>query len=271
MITLRNRMPRTLGDGVKLACAAALGRDAFEVAMKLPNGVSERVSVYWGRRAWPISVLGRTVAGKELVFVHIPKCAETSIARAFGRHEIGHYPAFMLRGADPARWRQAVKFTVVREPVERLRSAIVHFAKSEFANRHERAIAHKAGLPDAWNEVLEDVLLSKYRWRQFFAGTGPGRSGFTVPQVDWLRCGNRIVVDRVYSIERLGDLEQWLSELVDSEVRLRVANQSNWVTTKSLVADDRLRELVYGRYRRDVELWRNIQREGGVLFGNSSV
>tara|TARA_R110002073_G_scaffold119169_3_gene260175 strand:+ start:203 stop:919 length:717 start_codon:yes stop_codon:yes gene_type:complete len=60
--------------------------------------------------------------GKELIFVHVPKTAGTSLADALGV-QCGHIPISRYHAFDPARFQKAYKFAFVRNPWERLRSA----------------------------------------------------------------------------------------------------------------------------------------------------
>lgn len=99
----RERYPCTLGDAVKLACAVSCGRDAFEILANTPTAVRRIIGIpKYGQRAWSKSCIAKSAHG-DIVFIHIPKCAGTAIARSFGVHEIGHWPAFMLYESDRKR------------------------------------------------------------------------------------------------------------------------------------------------------------------------
>ncbi len=60
----------------------------------------------------------------EIVFVHIPKCAGTSILKALaGRtRPRDHFSYHVYEQADSARYARSFKFSFVREPLSRIRS-----------------------------------------------------------------------------------------------------------------------------------------------------
>jgi hypothetical protein len=59
-----------------------------------------------------------------IVFVHIPKCAGTSVLKALaGRtRPRDHFSYHVYEQADPARYARSFKFSFVRDPVSRIRS-----------------------------------------------------------------------------------------------------------------------------------------------------
>lgn len=61
---------------------------------------------------------------KKLIFIHIPKAAGSSIGElVFGTDIIGHYPYYVYEGYDSSKFDEYYKFSVVRDPLARLRSA----------------------------------------------------------------------------------------------------------------------------------------------------
>lgn len=61
---------------------------------------------------------------RNLIFLHVPRAAGTSIARAlYGLHCIQHYSARYFRAVAPSLWARADSFAVLRDPYDRLASA----------------------------------------------------------------------------------------------------------------------------------------------------
>jgi hypothetical protein len=60
------------------------------------------------------------------VFIHVPKAAGSSIATTLYGRRLGHHPARRLMQEDPADWEALEKFSVLREPMSRFRSAYAY-------------------------------------------------------------------------------------------------------------------------------------------------
>ena len=74
------------------------------------------------------------------IFVHIPKTAGTSVARALFKAESRHVRCVEYEKANPRKFRQYFKFSFVRNPWDRLHSAY-HFLKNGGSNEDDRAWA----------------------------------------------------------------------------------------------------------------------------------
>src|SRR5690242_14850320 len=82
------------------------------------------------------------------IFVHVPKTAGTSIARALLGSHTGHVPYFEYERANPRKFRSYFKFAFVRNPWDRLVSAYF-FLQNGGLNEVDRAWAaqHLAAYP----------------------------------------------------------------------------------------------------------------------------
>lgn len=61
---------------------------------------------------------------RNLIFLHVPRAAGTSIAHAlYGQHCIQHYSARYFRAVAPGFWADADSFAVLRDPYDRLASS----------------------------------------------------------------------------------------------------------------------------------------------------
>ena len=74
-----------------------------------------------------------------LLFVHVPKCGGSSVEDQLGVHH-GHRSAVYFRAADPELFARAWKFSIVRNPYDRLVSAF-HYLKGHSFSERDRAWA----------------------------------------------------------------------------------------------------------------------------------
>jgi len=79
---------------------------------------------------WTVNLFRRRKywARSNCIFIHVPKAAGTSINRALYGRTLGHYSALEIKDTFPKLYERAFKFSVVRNPWDRLLSAY-RFAK----------------------------------------------------------------------------------------------------------------------------------------------
>lgn len=96
-------------------------------------------------------VINKTLCGKnrfpeefdrlECVFIHVPKCAGSSVAQAlFGSTPTGHMPLYWYEKQFNERYRHYFKFGFVRDPLQRVHSAynyLLQEAESRDKAAHE--------------------------------------------------------------------------------------------------------------------------------------
>jgi hypothetical protein len=73
------------------------------------------------------------------VIVHIPKTGGTTLATLLYGHAVNHYPIWVWRMANQRRFEQSAIVTVLREPLDRLGSAIRHCLGGERASQRDLA------------------------------------------------------------------------------------------------------------------------------------
>ena len=171
--------------------------------------------------------------GDDLLFIHIPKNAGTSIIRALlekhggGRqtlhtHRLGlkkHVPAYtaQVRLPDQA-WRKAFKFAVVRNPWERMVST---WRYGRHQTKRKGRIGILDGLPLNEQRRIKAAILTrdfnwwlfefcrKYRWfpAHEFQGQPPLEDGNPPSQCNWFYLGENLLLDKIYRFEALDELE----------------------------------------------------------------
>ncbi len=179
--------------------------------------------------------------GDNILFIHIPKNAGTSIIRALlekhggGRktlhtHRLGlkkHVPAYTAQVRLPNKaWRKAFKFAVVRNPWDRMVST---WRYGRHQTKRKGRIGILDGLPLDEQRRIKNAILTrdfnwwlfefcrKYRWfpAHEFQGQPPLEDGNPPSQSDWFvdrsvckLAGDGIMLDKIYRFEDLAELER---------------------------------------------------------------
>ncbi len=197
---------------------------------------------------------------REVVFVHIPKTAGTSIANHLFRSPLkGHIPISRLFYQDRLRYHESFKFTFARNPWDRFESGFYHYIRAIHGNiKWERAREISElfrGIDSIDNFVSKILTNNQYRKAIF-------RLPLFRPQCDWITVpserGQRknIGVDFIGKYERLNQditlLKNTLGITIDSELpTLRNRNPGRHKNINN--ADDYLK-LIRNNYSRDLAL-----------------
>lgn len=219
----------------------------------------------WGQRIWREYQIPASADGRELLFIHIPKCAGTSVAQLFKSPTFPHFPAYAFQFTDEPRFRAATRFAIIRDPAERLASVMMHFRGSMFSTRREHAISADLAIDEKNIDALVRRLATDVQFEKYLFGeTHAGLAGFNVPQADWLYWKRTLLVDRVYAMSRLDRMAEWLNETLQEEISIPHANSSGHKGKLELSAETRA--AVEARFPRDAALWAELQRHDGVLI-----
>lgn len=102
----------------------------------------------------------------DLVLVHFPKTGGTSLAVALYGRPVNHYPLRVWRSADPVRFATCRPISVLREPAERLLSAIRHCQSGVRASPADLALGRwlerrHGGTECIFTAYLEDAGLRR--------------------------------------------------------------------------------------------------------------
>ncbi|MFT6248318.1 MAG: hypothetical protein ACJAZQ_001519 [Cognaticolwellia sp.] len=126
------------------------------------------------------------------IFIHIPKAAGTSISNALYGGRQGHHTALAYKKANSEKFNNYYKFTIVRNPWDRLASTYHYLLKSPHAE--DRAWAEKNIAKYTSFESFVKNWLSKdsiYTWKHF------------LPQTYFIMEDNEILVDDIFKMENL--------------------------------------------------------------------
>ena len=163
------------------------GKHLFSSIPKLHRSVSKHVFnlVYSSSgNIWDEYPIATSTNGQDILFIHIPKCAGTSIANTFGKVHLSHYPASLFYLVDPNRMKNCYSFAVIRDPIDRIVSLLAHYTKSQFSTEREHKVAKELNISE---ENLEECVLkfiSDHTFRRkLFGLTKPGRDGFSVNRI----------------------------------------------------------------------------------------
>lgn len=141
------------------------------------------------------------------VFIHVPKCAGQSIGLSLYGCTVHHFTASAIMKRYPKLFFSSFKFAVVRDPLDRYLSAFSYLKGGgrSFGDRRIYKKWIKGHSLDSFANVLAEVDLNKE----------PDLFHF-YPQNTWVchhSAKNRLLVDRIYNINDLYQLEQDFSQV----------------------------------------------------------
>lgn len=133
------------------------------------------------------------------VFVHIPKCAGTSIWAALSAQPTWHPTLDEYFAHDAARARKAYKFTIVRNPWDRLVSSFHYMVQVDPNPEAARWLS-------TWFPQISsfDAFLHRARTEKSVANA-MRRHHLFKPQIDFIKVDGRIAVDKWIKLEQIDE------------------------------------------------------------------
>ena len=187
----------------------------------------------------------------KLIFIHIPKNAGISIEEALFNKKIGHKSILQFESHDKKKCNKYFKFTVVRNPYDRLVSAF-YFLKKGGRNPVDKAWAENnlKGI-EGFNEFVFKLTNKK------FAKKILNHQHFR-PQYKYLvNSKGNINIDFIMKFETLSsDFEQLIQQLNFRNIKLSHKNKSNRKSWEEYY-EDGMELIVYNLYKRDFESFYN--------------
>lgn len=114
---------------------------------------------------------------RRCIFVHIPKCAGSSLAQGLlGQRNIGHIPIYWHQLASPERFDSYFKFAFVRNPWDRLVSAYLYLQRGGAARRDRD-----------WSRMVQRFAGFEQFVEQWLSPENARRSLLFLPQHEFIR------------------------------------------------------------------------------------
>lgn len=189
------------------------------------------------------------------IFIHIPRAAGTSIKEALELQGRGHLPWQYYYLVYPDQWNSYTKFTVVRNPWDRVVSAY-HYAKMEKSYWHDN-LNRIAPHPDyellskrTFSECCEILknrrnLLKHESWHPQHLWVAKTENG-----------NNSLMVDFVLRYENLeNDFKVLCEKLEIKNIYLPRVNPSNHGNYRICYTEE-TKEIIGNLYKKDTELFK---------------
>ena len=185
---------------------------------------------------------------KKCIFIHIPKTGGSSVEQFIkdgGRNSITyigvqnnrslhHYTAIELRKDLPILFRNYYKFSIVRNPYDRL--------LSEYYWTPIQNVGYKAGKTK--REFLQYVENTVKNQRYF---TNIYNDHF-IPQYNFIYEDNKLLVDQLFKFEDLEWVSNYLKRRLEISIKFPVINKQN---IKKEGWNNRQKERIYNLYKTD--------------------
>lgn len=183
------------------------------------------------------------------IFIHIPKCAGTSIGEAiYGDKKIGHYTAEDFFYINKSKFNNYYKFTVIRDPLDRCYSAF-HYLKSEKCTKNDK--------------IFCDNYLLKYLNFDDFILNGLAKNNNILnyihfkPQINFIILYGRLSVNHIFLLENLNDNFFYLQKKFLIDTKLKRLNKTTNTKKKNINIESKKK--LYEIYREDFYLYSKVK------------
>lgn len=183
---------------------------------------------------------------KEIIYVHVPKCAGRSVRKAVGLPRDGHDRALWYKFHDPEKFRRYFKFTVVRNPWDRLVSAYFYLTQDRGHETAQKWVDKNLHKYEGFNDFVLSLKREKVRrnilsWTHF------------LPQYKWISDNKEnILVDFMAKLENLENDFYTIKERAKVEGKLNVINKSKRSNYKNYY-DKETAKIVEKVYAKDIK------------------
>jgi hypothetical protein len=217
----------------------------FKLANKLTDSnLPEGIKSVLTKGIWK-SPYNEVEKEKEIIFIHVPKSAGRSVREAVGLPRDGHDRALWYKFHDSEKFRRYFKFTVVRNPWDRLVSAYFYLTQDRGHETTQKWVDKNLHKYKSFNEFAlslkkENVRRNILSWTHF------------LPQYKWISDSEEnILVDFVAKLENLQNDLCTIREKINVDKKLNVINESKRNDYKSYY-DKETAKIVGRVYEKDV-------------------
>ena len=200
--------------------------------------VRELISDFSGK-PW---VYKKEIDDKKVIFVHVPKAAGTSIAKAIYGKRMGHFPASAYYCVSREKFKNYYTFGFVRNPYARLYSAWRYLALSPHGEDRAWFEENISSFKCFKSFVMSWLDVDKiYSWKHF------------VPQTEYVCINGLNMLDDVFKVEYMGDAIKKLESNLGINLEVQKENASGsgveWIDEY----DEETASVVYSIYKKDFE------------------
>jgi hypothetical protein len=222
--------------------------DVFEKLIRR-HADFEGLGVLFRRRISPL------VRKKRILFIHVPKNAGTSISKALYGCSLGHMTAYLYRQADAQLFGTALRFAILRDPVDRFLSAFSFIqnggGEDVVVEPGFAAVLKKLNSIDSILDFIEKNMSDIYQIDNVLR-----------PQ-SWYLMDNsgNLIIENIFV---LGFHDKELSEFLNA---LNVSNLQvlNRTRREEITLTPSQLERVRAIYRLDISLLEQVKRHGPAL------
>lgn len=189
----------------------------------------------------------RTYKKNDVIFIHIPKAAGTSICcELYGRRN-GHLKAAYIKDKIGKAFDEKYSFSVCRNPYERLYSSYKfatqgHTKDGAIAN----ASLYKNEKFKSFESFVKDWLIHQKLTNIDLVFQ---------PQYNFVfDKENRLIVNDIYKLEEIEKLKKTLSIKLKRKITIDKKNVSNKIPQKNMYTSE-LKKIVYELYKNDFDLF----------------
>jgi len=189
-----------------------------------------------------LSRLFQNIKKRNFVFVHINKTGGMSIEKALGFTEKQHFTAIeSLQMIGAKKWEKVFKFSIVRNPWDKVVSHYFHRIKTNQTGLGDYPINFKE-----WVKLTYGEQNPKYY----------DDPKYFMPQFDWLTDDKgEIMVDFIGRFENLENDFQLICKRIDVKADLPFENKSEHKEYQYYY-DDETKEIVRRWFRKDIETFK---------------
>jgi len=179
---------------------------------------------------------------KEFVFIHIPKTAGTSITKIVGEPFQKHNPAnVVIDIIGREKWEAAFKFTVVRNPFDKVHSWYKFRIMHDQSKMKTNPISFKDWVACTYGDPKDPYYY--YRARPF------------MPQTDWLKNEKgQIEIDKIVRFENLADDFNEVAKIIGIDSQLPHINKTTKTNYRDFY-DDETRKIVAKWHQEDLDVF----------------